>query len=190
MPSRTPTVTATSLAVDCELPERWIRVTTRIEDSLEARAAAANVPIERLIRRNCLPESYRLIAGDGLLVPASDEADSAATDAVMGCESPLTASIESLHVGAVLRGMVEIRGTVGGADFRRYQLEIRPDGYLRYQVILAGNTPVNARVLGVLDTDTLPSGLAWLRVVIITDSGALGRDEICVIPVIIRHNGD
>jgi len=185
IPTVTPTGTATSFPVECELPERWARFTVQPGDTLESLAAAAGVPVERVIRRNCLPDDVQLIPGDAVLLPVTGDVLSAPSDAVMGCGVPSVASIEVIRAGTVLRGLIEIEGTVGGDDFRRYRLEIRPDGYLRYVPILAGNTPVNGRVLGVLDAATLPSGLAWLRVVITTDVGTIGADDVCVIPVVI-----
>jgi len=185
IPTVTPTGTATSFPVECELPERWARFTVQPGDTLESLAAAAGVPVERVIRRNCLPDDVQLIPGDAVLLPVTGDVLSAPSDAVMGCGVPSVASIEVIRAGTVLRGLIEIEGTVGGDDFRRYRLEIRPDGYLRYVPILAGNTPVNGRVLGVLDAATLPFGLAWLRVVITTDVGTIGADDVCVIPVVI-----
>ena len=183
IPSITPTSTATSFPIDCELPERWMRLTIKPDDTLESLAAAAGVPVERVIRRNCLSGDVKLIAGDAILLPATAQVSSAPIDALMGCRTPAVAFIAGVEVGAILRGLVEVEGTVGGEDFRRYRLEIRPDGYMRYLPILAGNTPVNGRVLGLFDTAGLPSGLAWLRVVVTTDAGT---DDVCVIPVVIR----
>ena len=186
VPTLTLTPTATSFAVDCEFPERWARITTQQGDTLESLAALAGVPVERVIRRNCLPDDAQVVPGDALLLPATGEVSSAPTDAVIGCDSPSIASIDGVRVGALLRGMIEIRGTVGGVDFRRYRLEIRPNGYLRYNPILTGNTPVNGRALGVLDTTALPLGLAWLRVVVTNDTGVVGMGETCAIPIFIR----
>lgn len=97
----------------------------------------------------------------------------------------MIASFSTVEVGQTLRGLFEVRGIAGGADFRRYHLDIRPDGYLRFTPIFSGNTPVDGRALGLFDTAGLPTGLAWLRLVIITDNGQGRAGRVCVIPVII-----
>lgn len=157
-------------------------------ETLTTLAAAVDVPVERIIRRNCLPDDYQAITGDALLLPASGAfGASLPTNTPLDCSAPEVASFTTIQAGQTLSGQVEIRGVAGGADFRRYHLDIRPDGYLRPIAILSGNTPVNGRVLGLLATDDFPLGLAWLRLTIITGAGTMTDGQVCVIPVIIAR---
>lgn len=157
-------------------------------ETLSTLAAVADVPVERILRRNCLPDDYQAITGDAILLPTEGEFGRViAPDAPLDCSAPEVASFTTIQAGQTLSGQVEIRGVAGGADFRRYHLDIRPDGYLRPIAILSGNTPVNGRVLGLLETDDLPLGLAWLRLTIITGAGTMTDGQVCVIPVIIAR---
>jgi hypothetical protein len=156
-------------------------------DTLSRLAEVAGVSIERILRRNCLPDGYQAVAGDALLLPLLAQITPPPSDAILDCTAPTIAAFTTVEAGQILRGLVEIRGVVGGADFRRYRLEIRPDGYLRYFPVLSGNTPVNGRVLGILDTSGLPTGVAWLRLVVITGAGTMLDGQVCAIPVIIAQ---
>jgi hypothetical protein len=81
--------------------------------------------------------------------------------------------------------LVEIEGTASHPRFRRYVLAVRPADADDYVTVFAGNTPVVGRVLGVLDAGAYPAGLALLRLEVVTDDGAVGLAQVCVIPVVL-----
>ncbi len=87
------------------------------------------------------------------------------------CPNP-GAVITSPGVNAVVKGVVEIRGTASIPNFQFYKLEfgIGPNPQ-NWSFILSGNAPVVGGTLGVWDTSPLPPGEYRLRLVVVDITG-------------------
>jgi len=89
-------------------------------------------------------------------------------------------------VNAVLKGLVEFRGSANIDDFQFYKLELKGEATSgEWQTIFIDETPVPDGVLGVWDTSALPAGAYTFRLVVVDKTG--NYPEPCEVNVTIEH---
>lgn len=86
-------------------------------------------------------------------------------------------------VNAVLRGVVQIKGSAYIEDFDYYKFEFRSEGEPEWSFIQRFEEQVTAGVLGAWDTSPLSAGKYWFRLLVIKKDG---NYESCEVPVTIR----
>jgi hypothetical protein len=108
-----------------------------------------------------LPAATLQPGGETLDTPAPPPTNQAEAD---GC---ITGQVEisTPKEGDEVRGLVEVIGSVNIENFGFYKLESKRPDELVWTILLAGNQPVQANVLGVWDTRRLPPGEYQLSVV-------------------------
>lgn len=88
-------------------------------------------------------------------------------------------------VNAVLKGVVEIRGSANIDNFDYYKFEFRPEGISEWSFVEKFEKPVNDGILGRWDTSPLPAGSYRFRLVVVKKDG--NYPEPCEVPVTIEH---
>jgi len=89
-------------------------------------------------------------------------------------------------VNAVLKGVVEIRGSAYIDNFDYYKFEFRHDGAREWSFVQSFKDTVADGVLGVWDTSLpLPAGAYIFRLVVVDKSG--NYPEPCEVEVTIEH---
>jgi len=88
-------------------------------------------------------------------------------------------------VNAVLRGVVQIRGSADTDNFDYYKLEFRSQGAPVWSFLQRFEEPVADGVLALWDTSSLSPGNYWLRLVVVDVTG--NYPEPCEVSVIIEH---
>jgi YbbR domain-containing protein len=87
-------------------------------------------------------------------------------------------------VNAVLKGLVQIRGSAHADNFGYYKFEYRPAAVSEWAFLQRFEEPVADGLLGVWDTSHLPLGNYWFRLVVVKKDG--NYLEPCQVPVIIQ----
>ncbi len=89
-------------------------------------------------------------------------------------------------VNAVLKGVVEIRGSANIDDFQFYKFELKGEvTSWEWQTTVTYDAPVADGVLGVWDTSALPAGAYAFRLVVVDKTG--NYPEPCEVNVTIEH---
>jgi hypothetical protein len=88
-------------------------------------------------------------------------------------------------VGAVLDGIVEIRGSANIQGFSYYRLEFRQEGKSEWIRTQQFEEPVIDGILGIWDTSSLPAGIYRLRLIVVYGKGSYY--EPCQVEVVIDH---
>jgi len=88
-------------------------------------------------------------------------------------------------VNAVLKGVVEIRGSANIENFDYYKFEFRPAGATEWSTLQIFRQPVSEGSLGVWDTSPLPAGAYIFRLVVVDITGNYPLP--CEVPVTIEH---
>jgi len=102
------------------------------------------------------------------------------------CPNPL-ARLSSPTVNAVLKGVVEFRGSANIDDFQFYKLELKGEATSgEWQTIFTNETPVADGALGVWDTSALPAGAYAFHLVVVDKTGNYPV-EPCEVNVTIEH---
>ena len=90
-------------------------------------------------------------------------------------------------VNAVLKGVVEFRGSANIDDFQFYKLELKGEATSgEWQTIFTGETPVTDGFLGTWDTSALPAGAYTFRLVVVDNTGNYPVAP-CEVNVTIEH---
>jgi hypothetical protein len=151
-------------------------------------ALAVKSTVVELAEANCIDNVNQIQAGDELFVPRLPDgpipAGSSGTSGVVaeGCSSP-NVQIANPTAGQIIRGLFTLTGTATHDDFWYYRIEVRPDWAEVYNFISRSFTPVERNALGVVDSELFESGLHWLRLSVIDNSGGIEPASICTIPV-------
>ena len=104
--------------------------------------------------------------------------------AVVFAECPYVgACITYPTVDAVLRGVVQIKGSAHIEDFDYYKFELRSEAEPEWSFIQRFEEQVTDGVLGTWDTSPLSAGKYWFRLLVIKKDG---NYESCEVPAIIQ----
>jgi len=112
--------------------------------------------------------------GEGISFPTSTVGPTGTQTATDGACTDPDSVITFPHVGAVLHGLVEFRGTARIPDFSFYKLEIRRnDGSTaaNYVTFFMGKQQVTNDVLAQLNTTEYSDGEYWIRLVVVNSTG-------------------
>jgi hypothetical protein len=104
---------------------------------------------------------------------------------VEGCLNP-SIQITSPQPNEVLTEKFEVIGTATLPNFGFYRIEIRADSALTYQRITAVQQVVYADVLAEIDPTEYPSGIYWIRLVVVDNRGNIAENGTCAIPTIFE----
>lgn len=185
----TPTATATVTPVVCIAPFGWVNYVVAPDDTLAHIARHFDIAEPVLREANCLGDANRLISGQTIYVPdAAPRRDATNTPLpvggpyVDGCTDPNVRITHPLP-GQRIRGVRTVFGTVTGADFQYYQIEIRPDSLSTYEFVLRSDEPVSDGPLGLINPAVLRKGYYWIRLSMIDAAGDVV--ETCAVPVIV-----
>ena len=88
-------------------------------------------------------------------------------------------------VNAVLKGVVEIKGSANIDNFDYYKFEMRPAGATEWSTLQLFRQPVSEGSLGTWDTSPLPAGDYVFRLVVVDITG--NYPPPCEVPVKIEH---
>ena len=119
---------------------------------------------------NTAPEGQAYAESMGLSLPASPPPTGAC---IQGQGLPVV-SVSAPNAGAVLRGLVEIRGQAQAPDFSHYELLFaRADQPESFQPISASlvQIPQHGGLLGTWDTASIPTGSYTLRLLVTSTEG-------------------
>ncbi|MEJ2151159.1 MAG: LysM peptidoglycan-binding domain-containing protein, partial [Chloroflexota bacterium] len=177
-------------AETCAVPSGWVPYTVQSGDNLFRVGLRYGETVGDLFDANCLSGAV-LEVGDVLYVPpvtpralpttAPNAAASppgivptgtqTATDGA--CTNP-DSTITAPPVGAILSGVVPIRGSALLPNFRFYKLEIREEGASTaadFVTFYTGEQQVDSGLLLNFDTHAWPNGQYWIRLVVVDDTG-------------------
>ena len=135
---------------------------------------------------------------DLLASPTTTIAPLSETESTTGQETPLPGT-EVVSAGCipgellitypenneVVRGIVEIEGTVNIADFGFYKFEISQANSGNWLTIQAGDSPKNEEMLGFWDTTQLESGNYSLRLIVIDNQGI--QQDPCAVDLYVER---
>lgn len=102
-----------------------------------------------------------------------------------GCLNP-SIQITSPRPNDRLSDVFDVIGTATLPNFGLYRIEIRPDDAFTYQRINAVQEVVYADVLAQIDPSDYPSGIYWIRLVVVDNRGAIAENGTCAIPTIFE----
>jgi LysM repeat protein len=157
-----PFSTATPSLPLCQPRADWEIYIIQAGETLFSIARRYNLTVAQLAAANCLENTRLIYAGDSLRVPRGGPLN-LNTSAYQACDSPL-AQISFPPPEAEIDGAVTLQGFAFGEGFRRYVLEWRPETENTYRVFEEVYLAVTREgALGTLETNPLPTGLAWLR---------------------------
>ena len=83
-----------------------------------------------------------------------------------------------------MKGAVQIKGSADIDNFAYYKLEFRSEGASEWSLLKHFKEPVAEGTLAVWDTTSFPSGVYWLRLVVVDITG--NYPEPCQVRVIIK----
>ncbi len=189
-PTPTPDPPGGYAAETCAVPSGWVPYTVQSGDNLFRVGLRYGETVGDLFDANCLTGAT-LEVGDVLYVPpvtpralpttAPNAAASppgivptgtqTATDGA--CTNP-DSTITAPPVGAILSGVVPIRGSALLPNFRFYKLEIREEGASTaadFVTFYTGEQQVDSGLLLNFDTRAWPNGQYWIRLVVVDDTG-------------------
>jgi hypothetical protein len=102
------------------------------------------------------------------------------------CPDP-RARLTSPTVNAVLKGVVEFRGSANIDNFQFYKLELKGEATSgEWKTIFTNETPVTDGALGAWDTSALPAGAYVFQLVVVDKTGNYPVAP-CEVNVIIEH---
>jgi len=157
-PSRTPRLTNTPRPIHTAIPS--------------ATYTPTNIPTETPIPPSRTPRpSSTPITSDVLVVE--------------GCLNP-SIQITSPRPNDRLSDVFDVVGTATLPNFGLYRIEIRPHDALTYQRIRAIQQVVYADVLAQINPSDYPSGVYWIRLVVVDNRGAIAENGTCAIPTIFE----
>jgi hypothetical protein len=191
----TPDPPGDAAAEACAVPSGWVPYTVRQGDNLFRVGLRYGETVNDLLDANCL-SGAALEVGDTLYVPPvtpralPSAAPTTATPQMTGqtagvvptgtqtatdgaCSNP-DSTISAPPVGAILRGVVAIRGSALLPNFRFYKLEIREEGASTaadFVTFYTGEQQVDNGLLLNFDTRAWPNGQYWIRLVVVDDTG-------------------
>ena len=88
-------------------------------------------------------------------------------------------------MNAILKGVVQIRGSANIDDFQFYKFELKGEGTSdKWSTIVTYDAPVTDGLLGDWDTSILPTGSYWFRLVVVRKDGNYKLYEV---PVTVVH---
>jgi hypothetical protein len=150
-------------------------------DTLFSIARRVGSTVELLRAANCLADAD-VIFGEQILYipPPNGTVDVSAL--AEGCQAAGSFISEPV-LGAIVRGVIEVRGTANIDSFRFYRLEIRRDSDPVYQEIVRGGHPVVDGVLGRVNTSRFAEGVYVLRLVVVDQRGAFVQP--CAVPILV-----
>jgi hypothetical protein len=102
-----------------------------------------------------------------------------------GCLNP-SVQITSPRPNERLNAPFDIIGTAILPNFGLYRIEIRPDNALTYQRVVAAQQVIYADVLARLNPSDYPSGVYWIRLVVLDNRGIIAENGTCAIPTIFE----
>ncbi len=102
-----------------------------------------------------------------------------------GCLNP-SIQITSPRPNDRVSAPFDVIGTATLPNFGLYRIEIRPHNALTYQRINAVQQVVYADVLAQIDPSDYPSGVYWIRLVVVDNRGAIAENGTCAIPTIFE----
>lgn len=102
-----------------------------------------------------------------------------------GCLNP-SVQITSPRPNERLSVPFDIIGTATLPNFGLYRIEIRSDNALTYQRVVANQQVVYADVLARLNPSDYPSGVYWIRLVVLDNRGIIAENGTCAIPMIFE----
>jgi LysM repeat protein len=146
------------------------KIAWRYKISMWAIVRANNIPNPNVIhvgKRLCIPQSYK-------------PADPVKPKPKPGCEHLLLPRPD-----ARLSGVIHAKGTAVIEDFWYYKLEYRADGLDNWHYITGEHEPVVEGYLGSFDTQTVPNGTYFFRLVIVDLTG--NYPPPCEIVVHVRN---
>ena len=101
------------------------------------------------------------------------------------CPDPRAQLIEP-GVNAIVNGPVTVVGTANVENFQYYKLEFGPGtNPQQWSFVLSREQPVVNSTLGVWDSNTVPSGIYTLRLVVVDQTG--NYPEPCQVQVQVQH---
>lgn len=214
LPTDRPTRTSSPLATNtaevslmvnsygCSSPSGWSNYVVQVGNTLFSIAQAVGSTVSELQQTNCLPNANQIIVGDVLFVPElpaqpvrtnvpanptnpSTNPNIAPNLMALGCSNPAV-QIMSPVIGQQVSGMFSVTGTATYNDaFGYYLLEIRADNAVVYNFYSRSDAPVMGDILGQLDASLFSSGVYWLRLLVVDNTGNIRADATCVIPIVI-----
>ncbi|PJF34868.1 MAG: hypothetical protein CUN49_13470 [Candidatus Thermofonsia Clade 1 bacterium] len=173
----TPTLTPLGIASAPETPcvprRGWLPHTVQAGETLFSLARRTQISVAELARANCLANPSRLVVGSVIYVPRLPA--TATPIALIGvnirnCGDPQRRML-NVQPDSALRGTFTILGTAQHENFQFYKVEIRADGSDLWQNLITRSTPIEGGVLAELDTALFPSGLYWLRLTVVDNTG-------------------
>jgi LysM repeat protein len=152
----------------------------QLGDTLFSIAQRVGSSVAELRTVNCIADADTIFAEQVIYVPGTPGAPSVRAE---GC-SARGVIITVPEMGALVSGVVEVRGTANIDNFSFYRLEIRAATANAYTTVMTGRTPVNDGVLGEIDFADYGVGLFYVRLVVVNQRGTFPQP--CAIPVLAR----
>ncbi|HRF97610.1 MAG TPA: hypothetical protein PLZ51_20525 [Aggregatilineales bacterium] len=132
-----------------------------------------------------LPTNTPIVANNTVTPVANDTPTPPILLNVEGCLNP-SIQIASPQPNEGLTEKFEVIGTATLPNFGFYRIEIRADSALIYQRITAVQQVVYADVLAEIDPTEYPSGIYWIRLVVVDNRGNIAENGTCAIPTIFE----
>jgi LysM repeat protein len=134
-------------------------------DTLAKIAVRFGVSIWSIVQANNIANPNIIHVGQHLFISERGEVTEPEVS-VVGCEH-----LTFPRSGAVLRGVIEARGTADLTNFWYYKLEFRKDGLDEWHYITGSQTPVHNGALGQWDTRSVVDGNYIFRIVVVDRNG-------------------
>lgn len=100
------------------------------------------------------------------------------------CPNP-NSRISEPGTGATVSGVIQIVGSANTPDFWYYKFEFQGNGFGEWTFIQQFETPVSGGILGVWDTQSVPSGDYQFRLVVVDKTG--NYPEPCTLLLSVRN---
>ena len=158
LPSRTPRLTNTPRPTHTAIPSATYTPTNIHTET--------RIPPSRTPRPSSTPITSDVLVAEGCLNPSIQ--------------------ITSPRPNDRLSDVFDVVGTATLPNFGLYRIEIRPHDALTYQRIRAVQQVVYADVLAQINPSDYPSGVYWIRLVVVDNRGAIAENGTCAIPTIFE----
>ena len=178
------TLAGTATVAPCTVPIGWITYTVQRGDSLVKIAQTTGTTVEALQAANCLANINSIRVGQILSVPDKAGIGASTSYLAEGC-TDIGAKITAPAVGQLVKGILKVEGSATSNNFAFYKLEMRPDSSKAYTLYNSYIKPVSQGVLGEIDTRIFSTGIYWLKLTLVNQSGQATAS--CAIPILISQ---
>jgi hypothetical protein len=199
LPTPTPTGTTTPATritdSGCSVPADWPVYVIQPGNTLFSIARAVGSTVRELSEANCLEDVDTIFVGYELAVPRLPERPVATGIArvptrtpglaSLGCTEPF-AQITGPVVGQRVSGVFSVQGTAALPNLEYYKLEVRSQEATTYNFYMQSETPVTDGQLGRIDSRLFGSGVFYIRLALVDNTGNIPQGGTCVVPVIFE----